>query len=157
MREFLFTIHNELSIFEEAINDEHWIKEMEEELSQIEKNGKWELVPRPKDKNVIGTKWDFKNKLNEDGRVTRNKSKLVCKGYTQVEGINFEENFAPMAIMEAIRMSLAHAFSKRINVYQMDVKPTFLNGELEEEFYIENPNGFILSEHGDYVCRLKKE
>jgi hypothetical protein len=75
--------------FEESNIDEHWIKSMEEGLDQIEKNEKWELVPRPKKKNVIGTKWVFINKLNEDGQVTRNKSRLVCKGYAQVEGIEF--------------------------------------------------------------------
>ena len=80
----------------------------------------------------------------------------MCKGYAQVEGIDFEESFAPIARMEAIIMVLAYACSKRIKVYQMDVKSTFLNGELEEEVYIEKPEGFILSEHGDYVCRLKK-
>jgi hypothetical protein len=70
---------------------------MDEELDQIEKNGTWELVPRPKNKNVINTKWIFRNKLNEDGQVTRNKAKLVCKGYAQIEGINFQETFAPVA------------------------------------------------------------
>jgi hypothetical protein len=63
---------------------------MEEELDEIEKNETWELVPRPKDKNVIGTKWIFRNKLNKDGKVTRNKERLVCNGYDQVEGINFD-------------------------------------------------------------------
>ena len=82
---------------------------MEEELSQIEKNETWELVPRPMEINVIGTKWVFRNKLNEDGHVTRNKARLVCKGYAQVEGINFEENFAPLATVESIRMILAYA------------------------------------------------
>ena len=72
----------EPSNFEEAKRNEHWIKPMEEELSQIEKNETWESVPRPKDKNVIGTKWVFRNKLNEDGQVTINKAILVCKGYT---------------------------------------------------------------------------
>jgi hypothetical protein len=129
---------------------------MEEELNQIEKNETWELVPRPKDKNVIGTKWVFRNKLNEDGQVTRNKARLVCKGYAQVEGVDFEETFSPVSRMEAIRMILAYACSKRIKVYQMDVKSTFLNGELEEEVYIEQPEGFLLSEREDYVCRLKK-
>jgi hypothetical protein len=71
----------EPSNFEEESNDEHWIKAMEEELDQIEKNETWELVPRPKDKNVIGTKWVFQNKLNENGQVTKNKARLVCKGY----------------------------------------------------------------------------
>ena len=95
---------------------------MEEELSQIERNDTWELVPRPKDKNVIGTKWIFRNKMNEDGQVTRNKARLVCKGYAQVEGIYFEETFSPVARMESIRMILAYACSKRIKLYQMDVK-----------------------------------
>jgi hypothetical protein len=75
---------------------------MVEELDQIEKNETLELVPKPKNKNVIRTKWVFRNKLNEDGQVTRKKARLVCKGYTQVEGINFEETFAPIARMEAI-------------------------------------------------------
>ena len=95
------------------------------------------MVPRPKNKNVIGTKWVFRNKLNEEGQVTRNKARLVCKGYAQVEGIDFEETFAPVARMEAIRMILAYSCSKEIKVYQMDVKSAFLNGELEEEVYIE--------------------
>jgi len=85
---------------------------------------------------VIGTKWVFINKLNKDGQVIRNKARLVCKGYAQVEGI---EIFSPMARMEAIRMFLAYACSKRIKVYQMDAKSYFLNGELEEEVYIEQP------------------
>ena len=143
--------------FEEAKNDEHWIKAMEEELSQIENNETWELVPRPNERNVIGTKWVFRNKLNEDGQVTRNKVRLVCKGCAQVEGIDFEETFAPMARMEAIGMILAYACFKRIKVYQMDVKSTFLNGELEEQVYIEQQEGFLLSEYGDYVSILKNE
>jgi hypothetical protein len=81
---------------------------------------------------------------------------LVCKGYAQVEGINFEETFAPVAIMEAIRFLLPYAYSKNIKVYKMDVKSSFLNGELEEEFYIEQPKGFQLSENAYYVCKLKK-
>ena len=105
---------------------------MEEELDQIEKNETWELVPVPNNKNVIGTKWVFRNKMNEDGQVIRNKARLVCKGYAQIEGIDFEEIFAPMARMEAIKMILAYACSKDIKVYQMDVKSAFLNGDLEE-------------------------
>lgn len=95
---------------------------MEEEINQIEKNYTWELVARPKNNNVIGTKWVFRNKLNEDGQVTRNKTRLVCKGYAHVEGIDFEETFSPVARMESIRMILAYASSKNIKVYQMDVK-----------------------------------
>jgi hypothetical protein len=89
---------------------------MDEELDKIKKNDTWELVPRPKNKNLIGTKWIFRNKLNEDGQVTRNKARLVCKGYAQIEGIDFEETFAPVARMEAIRLLLAYACSRRISV-----------------------------------------
>jgi hypothetical protein len=128
---------------------------MDEKLDQIEKNDTWELVPRPKHKNVIDTNWVFRNKLNEDGQVTRNKSKLVCKGYAQVEGINFEETFSLVARMEAIHFLLAYAYSKNIKMYQMDIKSPFLNGE-QEEFYIEQPEGFQLLENTDYVCKLKK-
>jgi hypothetical protein len=88
--------------FEEASKNEFWNKAMDEELDQIEKNDHWELVPGLKNKNVIGTKWVFRNKLNEDGQVTRNKDRLVCKRYTQVEGIDFEETFSPVSRMEAI-------------------------------------------------------
>ena len=102
---------------------------MNEELDQIEKNNTCELVPQPKDKNVIGTKWVFRNKLNEDRQIAKNKARLVCKGYAQVEGIDFDETFAPVAIMEAIRMFLSYACSRNIKFYQMDVKSTFLNGE----------------------------
>jgi hypothetical protein len=127
----------EPTCFEEGNKDEFWNKAMDEELDQIEKNDTWELVPRPKDKNVIDTKWVYMNKLNEYGQVTRNKARLVCKGYAQVEGIDFEETFSPVARMEAIRLLLAYACSINIEVYQMDVKSYFLNGEPEEEVYIE--------------------
>jgi hypothetical protein len=129
---------------------------MNEELDQIEKNDTWELVPRPKNKNVIDTKWVFRNKLNEYGHVTRKKTRLVYKRYAYIEGIDFEETFSPVAKMEAICLLLAYAYSKNVKVYQMDLKSTFLNGELEEEVYIEQLEGFQLSENTDYVCKLKK-
>jgi hypothetical protein len=129
---------------------------MDEELDQIKKNDTWELVPRPKNKNVINTKWVFRNKLNEDGQVTRKNDRLVCKGYAQIEGIDYEETFASVARMETIRLLLAYACSKNVKVYQMDIKSAFLNGELEEEVYIEQPERFQLSENTDYVCKLKK-
>eukprot|EP00253_Pinus_taeda_P027958 PITA_27958 len=115
----------------ETYKDECWVKAMDEELEQIEKNNTWELVPRPKDKNFIGTKWIFKNKLNENGDVIRNKARLVCKGYAQQEGIDFEETFAPVARLEAIRMFFALSSFQKFKVFQMDVKSVFLNGDLE--------------------------
>jgi len=140
----------------EACKDECWVKATDEELEQIKKNNTWELVPRPKDKNVIGTKWIFKNKLNENGEVIRNKARLVCKGYAQQEGTDFEETFAPVARLEAIQMFLALSRFQKFKVFQMDVKSTFLNGDLEEEVYIEQPDGFILWNDPNHVCRLKK-
>jgi hypothetical protein len=107
----------EPTCFEEASKDEFWNKAMDEELDQIEKNDTLELILRPKDKNVISTKWVYKNKLNEDGWITRKKSRLVCKGYAQVEGIDFEETFSPVARMEVIQLILAYACSKNIKVY----------------------------------------
>ena len=105
---------------------------MNEELDQIEKNKTWELVPKPQDKNVIGTKQVFKNKVNENGQVIENKSILVCKGYAQVEGVYFEETFAHVAKLEAIRMFISFARYKKLKVYQMDVTSTSLNGNLQE-------------------------
>jgi transposase InsO family protein len=142
--------------FNEASKDVNWLKSMNEELDQIEKNNTWELVPRPADKNVIGSKWVFKNKMNEQGQIVRNKARLVCKGYAQVEGQDFDETFAPVARLEAIRMFLAYACHKNFKVYQMDVKSTFLNGDLEEDVYVEQPEGFSLTDNPDYVCKLKK-
>jgi hypothetical protein len=83
--------------FNEASKDVNWLKSMNEELDQIEKNVTWELVPRPTNKNVIGSKWVYKNKMNEQGNIVRNKARLVCKGYAQIEGLDFDETFAPIA------------------------------------------------------------
>lgn len=113
-------------------------------------------MPWPADKNVIHTKWVYRNKLNEDGKVVRDKARLLCKGYAQVEDIDFEETFAPVSRLEAIRMFLAFLAYKGYKIYQMDVKSTFLNGNLEEEVYIEQPKGFKLLENKDFVCKLRK-
>jgi hypothetical protein len=103
--------------FNEASKYVNWLKSMNEELDQIEKSNTWELVPRPVDKNVISTKWVFKNKMNEQGQIVRNKARLVCKGYAQVEGWDFDETFAPMARLEAIIIFLAYACHKNFKVY----------------------------------------
>jgi hypothetical protein len=98
----------------------------------------------------------FKNKLNKQGQIVRNKSRLVCKGYAQVEGHDFDETFAPVVRLEAIRMFLTYACHKNFKVYQMDVKSTFINGDLEEDVYVEQPEGFSLKNNPDYVCKLKR-
>ena len=115
------------------------------------KNETWKLVPRPKDKNVIGTKWVFRNKMNGQCEVVRNQTRLVCKLYSQQEGIDYEESYAPIARTKVVRMFLPYAVSKKFKVYQMDVKSTFLNREIEEEVYIEKPEGLPLSVEGDMV------
>jgi hypothetical protein len=142
--------------FNEASKDDHWVKEMNDELDQIKKNNTWEMVHRPEGKNIIGSKWIFKNKLNEQGQVVRNKERLVYKGYAQIEGLDFDETFALVARLEAIKIFLAYAFHKRFKFYQMDVKSSFLNGDLNEEVYMEQQEGFELSDNPDLVCKLKK-
>ncbi|KAJ9547523.1 LOW QUALITY PROTEIN: hypothetical protein OSB04_020066 [Centaurea solstitialis] len=113
------------------------------EPSHFERLGVWRLVPRPKNNTIIDLKWIFKNKKDEDGIVTRNKARLVAKGYKQQAGIDYDKTFAPVARLEAIRIFLAYAAHKNFTVYQMDVKTAFLNGELKEEVYVSQPEGFI--------------
>ena len=101
---------------------------MHEGLNQFVRNDVWELVPRPKDTHVIGTKWIFKNKTDEDGEIIRTKSQLVAQGYTQVEGVDFDESFAPVARLESIRILLSIACIMNFKLYQIDVKCAFLIG-----------------------------
>nr|GEU79119.1 hypothetical protein [Tanacetum cinerariifolium] len=116
----------------------------------------WELVPQPDCVMIIALKWIYKVKLDEYGDVLKNKARLVVKGYRQEEGINFEESFAPVARIEAIRIFIANAASKNMTIYHMDVKTAFLNGELKEEVYVSQPEGFVDPDHPTHVYRLKK-
>ena len=120
------------------------------------RNDVWELVPRPKGVNVIGTKWIFKNKLDEHGTVIRNKSRLIAQGYTQVEGIDFDETFAPVARLESIRILLAITCHLNFKLYQMDVKSAFLNGMLQEEVYVKQLRDFVDPHRPDDVYKLKR-
>ena len=129
---------------------------MHQELHQFVRNDVWELVPRPKDTHVIGTKWIFKSKIDKDGEVVWNKSRLVAQGYTQVEGIDFDESFAPVARLESIWILLSIACIMNFKLYQMDVKSAFLNGLLNEEVFVEQPKGFQDPYFSNYVLRLKK-
>ncbi|GJU82912.1 putative ribonuclease H-like domain-containing protein [Tanacetum coccineum] len=117
----------------EAMADSAWIESMQEELHQFDRLDVWELVDRPLCKNVINLKWLWKNKRDEENTIIRNKSRLVAKGYAQKEGIDFEESFAPVARLEAVRLFIAYAAHKSFTVYQMDVKTAFLYGPLKEE------------------------
>ncbi|GJR84466.1 retrovirus-related pol polyprotein from transposon TNT 1-94, partial [Tanacetum coccineum] len=127
----------------EALGDESWIVAMQEELNQFIANDVWELVPQPKNMTIIGTKWVFRNKLDENGVVSRNKARLVAQGYNQQEGIDYDETYAPVARLESIRILLAYACALDFKLFQMDVKSAFLNGFINEEVYVAQPPGFI--------------
>ena len=121
---------------DEAFSDDGWILAMQEELNQFQRADVWDPVPKPFQKNIIGTKWVFRNKLNEQGEVTRNRARLVAQGYNQQEGIDYTKTFAPVARLEAIRLLLSYAINHGIILYQMDVKSAFLNGVMEEEVFV---------------------
>ncbi|CAL8169979.1 unnamed protein product [Prunus armeniaca] len=142
--------------YEEAAQDKAWIKAMEEELSMIEKNETWELVDRPSDKQVIGVKWVFKTKLNLDGSVQKNKARLVAKGYVQKPGVDYNETFAPVARLDTIRTLIALAAQRSWKLFQLDVKSAFLNGILQEEVYVDQPEGFVINGKEDKVYKLYK-
>ncbi|GJS96738.1 retrovirus-related pol polyprotein from transposon TNT 1-94 [Tanacetum coccineum] len=127
----------------EALTDDSWIVAMQEELNQFIANDVWELVPQPRNMTIIGTKWVFRNKLDENGIVSQNKARLVAQGYNQQEGINCDETYAPVARLESIRILLAYACALDFKLFQMDVKSVFLNGFINEEVYVAQPLGFI--------------
>ncbi|GJT35833.1 retrovirus-related pol polyprotein from transposon TNT 1-94 [Tanacetum coccineum] len=140
----------------EALADESWIVAMQEELNQFIANDVWELVPQPRNITIIGTKWVFRNKLDENGIVSRNKARLVAQGYNQQEGIDYDETYAPVARLESIRILLAYACALDFKLFQMDVKSAFLNDFINEEVYVAQPLRFINFEKPDHVYKLKK-
>ena len=122
---------------EEALQNENWVESMHENLNQLVRNDVWELVPRPENVHVIDTKWIFKNKNDEDGEIIRNKSRLVAQGYTQMEGVDFDESFALVARLESICILMSIICTMNFKLYQMDVKCAFLNEYLNEEVFVE--------------------
>ncbi|WVZ93453.1 hypothetical protein U9M48_039431 [Paspalum notatum var. saurae] len=129
---------------------------MHEELNNFTRNEVWTLEAKPKGARVIGTKWVFRNKQDDEGNIVRNKARLVAKGYSQVEGIYFGETFAPVARLEAIRFLLAYATHHDMKLYQMDMKSAFLNGYINELDYVEQPLGFEDPNNPNHVYRLFK-
>nr|GEZ44656.1 retrovirus-related Pol polyprotein from transposon TNT 1-94 [Tanacetum cinerariifolium] len=127
-----------------------------EEPNEFERLEVWELVPRPDQVMVITLKWIYKVKYDELGGILKNKARLVARGYRQEEGTDFEESFASVARLEAIRIFLAYAAHKNMVVYQMDVKTAFLNGNLREEVYVSQQNGFVDPDNPNHVYKLKK-
>ncbi|GJT40833.1 ribonuclease H-like domain-containing protein [Tanacetum coccineum] len=139
-----------------ALSDPAWVEAMQEELLQFKLQNVWVLVDLPKGHRAIGTKWVYRNKKDERGIVIRNKARLVAQGHTQEEGIDYDEVFAPVARIEAIRIFLAYASYMGFTVYQMDVKSAFLYGQIEEEVYVCQPPGFEDPDHPDKVYKVVK-
>ncbi|GKC63564.1 retrovirus-related pol polyprotein from transposon TNT 1-94, partial [Tanacetum coccineum] len=140
----------------EALDEEGWVLAMTEELNQFVRNKLWTLVPKPYGKTIIRLKWLFRNKMDEEEVVTKNTNRLVSKGYKQEEGIDYDETFAPVARLEAIRIFLAYASYMGFTIFQMDVKSAFLNGKISEEVYVEQPPRLKSSEFPNHVCKLNK-
>ena len=126
---------------------------MEEEIRMIEKNNTWELVTIPRERDVVSLKLIYKIKLNQEGDIQRHKERLVSRGFTQKPGIDFYETFSPVARLETIRTVIVVAAQKKWKIFQLDVKSAFLNGKLNEEIYVEQPQGFFVQEGEEKVYR----
>ncbi|KAJ0947184.1 putative RNA-directed DNA polymerase [Helianthus annuus] len=142
--------------YQEALKDNNWVEAMQKELQQFRRQQVWELVPLPDGVSPIGTKWVFKNKTDERGIVVKSKASLVVQGFRQEEGIDYDETFAHVARLEAIRLFLAFAFNHNIKVYQMDIKCAFLYGKIQEEVYVCQPPGFEDPFNPNHVYKLNK-
>jgi len=129
---------------------------MMEELQAIEKSQTWFLTELPVNKKPIDVKWVFKLKFNPDGTISKRKERLVARGFLQRKGLDYSEVFAPMAIIETIRLVVALTSGKGWPMFQLDVKSTFLNGPLEEEVYVTQPPGFEIEGSENKVYRLRK-
>nr|GEW77979.1 hypothetical protein [Tanacetum cinerariifolium] len=151
-----FLTSMEPKTYKDALTQSYWIEAIQEELNEFERLIVWELVPRLDKVMVITLKWIYKVKLDELEGILKNKARLVARGYHQEEGINFEESFAPVTRLEAIRMFLAYAAHKNMVIYQMDVKTAFLNGNPWEEVYVSQSDGCVDPNNPNHVYKLKK-
>ncbi|WVZ93131.1 hypothetical protein U9M48_039137 [Paspalum notatum var. saurae] len=135
---------------------DNWKEAVQSELDSILSNETWELTERPYGCKPVGCKWVFKKKLRPDGTIEKYKARLVAKGYTQKEGEDFFDTYSPVARMTTIRVLLSLTVSYGLIIHQMDVKTAFLNGELQEEIYMEQPDGFVVKGQESKVCKLLK-
>jgi hypothetical protein len=131
-----------------------WKEAVQNEMDSILSNRTWELFERPHGCKPMGCKWVFKKKLRPDGTLEKYKARLVAKGYTQREGEDYFDTYSPVARLTTIRVLLSMAASYGLIVHQMDVKTAFLNGELEEEIYMDQPDGFVVKGEERKVCKL---
>jgi hypothetical protein len=133
-----------------------WRGAMMEEYQSIMKNDVWYIILRPERKSVVTSKWIYKINHTTERSIEKQKASFVARGFSQVEGIDYEETFSPNARYTFIRMIISLATSMGWKLHQMDMKTTFLNGEIGEEICIEQPDGFVIHEKESHVCRLKK-
>jgi hypothetical protein len=149
-------LEKEPTCFEEVIQKKEWADAMTEEYQSIIKNDVWEIVPRPKSKDVVSSKWQYKIKHVVDGSIEKYKARFVALGFSQTEGIDYEETFSPVARYNSIKTIIVLAAKMKWKLHQMDVKTSFLNGVIEEEVNIEQPQGFEVEDRKTHVCKLKK-
>ncbi|KAM5572540.1 hypothetical protein ABKV19_012545 [Rosa sericea] len=142
--------------FKAASGKSEWDQAMLEEIEALNKQGTWSLVPCPKNRNIVGSKWIYKVKKNPDGSVSRYKARLVAQGFSQTKGLDYDETFSPVVRHSTVRVILALAAMNNWELRQLDVKNAFLHGDLKEEVYMAQPQGFVDSMHPDYVCLLRK-
>ncbi|RVW99246.1 Retrovirus-related Pol polyprotein from transposon TNT 1-94 [Vitis vinifera] len=141
---------------QEAFKYPKWKAAVDEEVRALEKNGTWEITNLPRGKKPVGCKWIFTVKYKADGNVDRYKARLVAKGFTQSYGIDYQETFAPVAKLNTVRVLLSLAANLDWSLHQLDVKNAFLNGDLEEEVYMDIPAGLEMTSNFNKVCRLQK-
>ena len=135
---------------------EQWWAAMESEIKSINEKGTWILVPRPKDHQVITSKWLLKRKLNPDRSLHCHKARLVALGFSQLVCIDFHETFSPTLIITSLRTTIGVVAQLNLYIHQIDIKTTFLNGDLNQPIYMEQPKYFKDTKHLDFVCLLKK-
>ena len=133
-----------------------WKKAINSEIESILQNNTWEIVELPHGSKAIGCKCVFKKKLKLDGSIDKYKARLVAKGFTQKKGIDYFDTYSPVSRITTIRILIALASIHNLVIHQMDVKTAFLNGDLDEEIYMEQPEGFIVKGQEHKVCKLVK-
>lgn len=140
----------------DALTNQEWVDAMKAEIDSLHDNSVWELVQLPEGRKPVGSKWVFKVKTNADGSIERCKAHLVAQGYSQKEGLDYDETFSPVVRSESVRSVIALASKNGLKLHQMDITTAFLNGDLEEEVYMKQPEGFLADGQEHLVCQLKK-
>ena len=140
----------------DALKSQEWTDAMQAEIDSLRDHNVWELVELPEGRKPVGSKWVFKLKTNADGSVERCKARLVAQGYSQKEGLDYDDTFSPVVRPESVRSVVALACKEGLKLHQMDITTAFLNGDLEETIYMNQPEGFVAEGQEHLVCRLKK-